>query len=189
MNPPASARVAPAPLKLPRRTVASPETAAPATLDNMAGQLAADLETLRERETNLRDYEVRLRAWQAQLDAAIAQPGANGTVAPFLRASSHAPFAGDATLEAAWAKFHRARSLLEAEQNQMRDDRIALRALETSLKEREADLAQREAQLAAQQQQLAEFVAGAQDKKVLSAVQRFTQAPFLAAKAAFKSGK
>jgi hypothetical protein len=174
---------------LPRRTAASPETPAAVASDNMANQLAADLETLREREANLRDYEVRLRAWQTQLDAAVTPPVASGTIAPFLRPSSHAPFAGDATLEAAWAKFHRARSLLEAEQNQMRDDRIALRALEVSLKEKEADLAQREAQLAAQQQQLAEFVAGAQDKKVLSAVQRFTQAPFLAAKAAFKAGK
>jgi hypothetical protein len=175
---------------LPRRNAAPEEPPTPVR-DNLATQLAADLEALRERESNLRDYEVRLRAWQTQLDAASTQQPAApaGSVAPFLRPSSNTPFAGDATLEAAWAKFHRARSLFEAEQHQMRDDRIALRALETSLKEREADLARREAQLAAQQQQLAEFMAGAQDKKVLSAMQRLTQAPFLAAKAAFKSSK
>lgn len=157
----------------------------------MAGQLAADLEALREREANLRDYEVRLRAWQTQLDAATTHPhpAAGVTATPFARSSSNSPFAGDTSLEAAWAKFHRARSLLEAEQNQMRDDRIALRALEASLKEREADLARREALLAEQQQQLAEIIAGAQDKKLLSTVQRLTQAPFLVAKAAFKSSK
>jgi hypothetical protein len=191
MNPHASPYAAAPALKLPRRNPSAGESTSAFSTD-MGGQLAADLEGLREREANLRDYEVRLRNWQAQLDAAVGQPAAGGATAPFLRASSSAPFASDTGLEAAWAKFHRARALLEAEQNQMRDDRISLRETELTLKRREAELEEREAQIAAREQQFAAQFAGleaADSKKSLSAVQRFTQAPFLVAKAVFKPAK
>lgn len=188
MNPSAPSAGATPALKLSRRVVpaATSSGAASEFSTEMSGQLAADLEALRERETNLRDYEARLRAWQAQLDAATQKAPSGGTNAPFLRPSSAAPFANDATLEAAWEKFYRARGLLEAEQKQMRDERIALRDMELSLKRREAELAQREAALAQREQML---VAAEEARKAPSAVQRLTQAPFLAAKAVFGSGK
>lgn len=166
--------------------------ATPAAAGNeMGGQLAADLEALREREMNLRDYEARLRAWQAQLDEALVKPPAltadmpGGSGAPFARTASGSPFATDPTLQAAWEKFHRARALLEAEQNQMRDDRIVLRETELSLKRREAELAQREAALAERER----LVMAAIERSPASAVQRLTQAPFEAAKAIFSARK
>lgn len=150
---------------------------------DLGGQLAADLEALREREENLRKYEVRLREWQAQLDATVA---AGGSASPFMRSASENPSPGstpaDSALEAAWAKFHRARALLEAEQNQLRDDRLALRDMEQMLKQREADLAEREARVAQREAELA-------TRPAPSAVQRLTQAPFLAAKAVFRTGR
>jgi len=153
----------------------------------MSGQLAADLDALREREMNLRDYESRLRNWQSQLDAALVkQPSATaGSGSPFPRAGSGSPFASDTSLEAAWEKFHRAHALLEAEQHQMRDDRIVLREMELALKRREAELAQREEIVAERERLLAEAL----ERSPASTVQRLTQAPFVAAKAIFSSRK
>lgn len=153
----------------------------------MSGQLAADLEALREREMNLRDYESRLRNWQSQLDAALVKPpvAVGGSGSPFPRAASSSPFGGDVSLEAAWEKFHRAHALLEAEQHQMRDDRIALREMELALKRRETEVAQREEAVAERERLLAEALA----RSPASTVQRLTQAPFVAAKAIFTSRK
>jgi hypothetical protein len=179
MNSPASSQPA---LKVVRNTLVPESSVSGLTevRNDLGGQLAADLEALREQEENLRKYEVRLREWQAQLDATVA---AGGSASPFMRTTSASPFPGgpvDPALEAAWAKFHRARALLEAEQNQLRDDRLALRDLEQRLKEREAELAAREAQLAQREADAATNACAP------SAVQRLTQAPFLAAKAVFR---
>jgi DNA repair exonuclease SbcCD ATPase subunit len=173
-------------LKLPRRSSTTTEAPAPEVHNDLAGQLAADLETLREREENLRKYEVRLRDWQAQLDATVAQTS-RGSGTPFPRPLGSNPFAGQASsadpaLEAAWSKFHRARALLEAEQNQLRDDRLAFRDLQAALEKRSAELAAREAALAEREEALA-----MQNSPAPSAMQRLTQAPFLAAKAVFRS--
>lgn len=178
-------------LKLARRSTAAPMATPAAAGNEMGGQLAADLEALREREMNLRDYEARLRAWQAQLDDAMVKPpavaaqAAGGSGVPFPRTASGSPFVSDPTLQAAWEKFHRARALLEAEQNQMRDDRIVLRETELSLKRREAELAQRETALAERER----LVMAAIERSPASAVQRLTQAPFEAAKAIFSARK
>ena len=172
---------------LPRRAgEAGPSEGTPAR--SMSGQLAADLEALREREMNLRNYESRLRAWQTQLDQAAsrtAPPAAS--VSPFLRPSSATPFASDPALEAAWEKLYRARALLEAEQKQMRDERIALRELELTLKRREEEVTEREGRVRAQEQPRAEPPSPA--RPAGSAVQRLTQAPLLAAKAVFKGNR
>ncbi len=185
MNSPASSQPA---LKLPRRTaLVSGGSAVPLSdlRSDLGGQLAADLEALREREENLRQYEIRLRAWQSQLDATVA---AGGSASPFVRTMSGNPFAGSATtdsaLEAAWSKFHRARALLESEQNQLRDDRLVLRDLEQTLKHREDELAAREMRVAQRESELATASVPAP-----SAVQRLTQAPFLAAKAVFRASR
>lgn len=169
-------------LKLPRRPVADAQAVSDFS-SQMGGQLAADLEGLREREMNLRGYEERLRAWQAQLDAALVKsPVSGGSAAPFPRPASGVPFAVDTGLEAAWQKFHRARALLEAEQNQLRDDRMAVREMEVQLQRREAELAEREAAVALREQQL-------EAEKAQSTMQRLTQAPFVAARAVFKPGR
>ena len=184
MNPSASSEPA---LRLSRRSPLDSGSGTVSPLSDirsdLGGQLAADLEALREREENLRRYEVRLREWQTQLDATVA---AGGSASPFMRSPSTHPFPNsvpaDSALEAAWAKFHRARALLEAEQNQLRDDRLVLRDKEQMLSQREADLAEREARVAQKETEAGTLPAP-------SAVQRLTQAPFLAAKAVFRGGR
>jgi DNA repair exonuclease SbcCD ATPase subunit len=113
-----------------------------------------DQDALREREVNLREYEERLRNWQAQLDA-----GRHGVIpaAQGLRASlpglSYTPGPGtnigdEAALQSGWEKLHRAREILEAEQTHLRDDRITIREMEAAVKRREEAVAAKEAQLA-----------------------------------------
>lgn len=184
-------------LKLPRRAATTTECApTPAELETRR-QLDADLAELRERESNLREYEARLRAWQDQLDADVVIPKAapvrqaSGT--PFSGGSSHG--LGASELQAAWEKFHRAHAILEAEQRQMKIDRIVTQENESTLQRREAELAAREASIAERERVLEEALAAAaaqaqaEEAKPLSAMQRLTQAPFMAAKSVFKSAK
>lgn len=165
-----------------------------ATVAEERRRLQEDQEALREREANLREYEVRLRAWQAELDAGRAAPPkpAAPTTPPFQRPSSRVPFADDAALQAAWEKLHRARELLEAEQNHMRDDRIVLRdQLETikrreeAVAARETALAEREALIVAATQPEKETPAGAER----STMNRITRAPFDMARSVFGGKK
>jgi hypothetical protein len=161
-------------------------------------RIQEDSEALQVREENLREYEARLRALQKELDAirgGTAGGAQNARSTPPFSTRSMAPFShDDAGLEAAWQKLHRARELTEAEQAHLRDDRLAMRALEANLKEREAAVAEREARVAAQEQLIAaalprpkqpraaakkrEPVAGEQ---TISAFTRLTRAPFLIA--------
>ncbi len=180
-------------LKLPPRAEA-PTGAGPS--GDAQWQMRMDLEELRARESNLREYEARLRAWQEQLAGA-------GPVA--VRPRSASPFAGAATpfsppddfeVRSGWEKLHRARALLEAEQHQTRDERLTLRASEAQLAVREAELNRREAELsrretavAPREQGRAESAAGGEDGRTVSAVRRLTQSPFQAARAVFKSAK
>lgn len=150
-------------------------------------QLDADLAELREREANLREYEARLRAWQDQLDADVLLPRASS-----VRTSNHSTPPLDVDLQAAWEKFHRAHALLEAEQRQMRIDRVVTEENAAELQRREAELAAREAKVIEWEQQMAAAAAAAQahseetaDPKKNSAMLRFTHAPFMAAKAVF----
>jgi len=161
---------------------------------DMSWQVKADLEALREREANLREYENWLRTWQAQLDTERARMSGTSSETPSLRVSSGAPVPTDASLDAAWEKFYRARSLMEAEQNQMRDDRMMLRDAETTLKRREAELAEREARLAEaelrmmereQRVSVAEGMGPEKGKAQSSTVQRLAQAPFMVARSVF----
>lgn len=141
---------APSPeLKLPRN--ATDKWAA--TLAEERRRLLEDQEALREREANLREYEERLRTWQAQLDAGrtgviptaqgmrATMPGISYTPTPTMSPQS------DSALQAAWEKLHRAREILEAEQNHVRDDRIVLRDMEAAVRRREEAVALREAQI------------------------------------------
>lgn len=185
---------APAPaLKLPRRSIAPdsvPENEyvpSPAEVEQRR-QLEADIAELREREANLREYEARLRAWQDQLDADVVLPKST----PVRATTTGANFAASGDLQAAWEKFHRAHALLEAEQRQMRIDRIVSQENEAAVQRREAELTAREATIAERERVLEEMLAGAaaaaqaEDAKPRSTMQRLTQAPFMSV---FKGAK
>jgi hypothetical protein len=175
------------PLKIPHRDPL--EVVEVSTLSPAQRELAADMEALRERETNLREYEARLRAWQTQLDSRTAQPG-SATEGPFVHSLSQMPFSSDSLLASSWEKFHRARALLESEQKQMRDERMMMREAEVSMKRREAELAVREELLAKREKLLTDPVSSAvEPKKHQSAVERLTKAPFFGTRSIFKPDK
>lgn len=199
MNPPVTFP-APAPeLKLPR-----PSTDKwAATLAEERRRLQEDQDALRERETNLREYEERLRQWQAQLDAgrigsiAGAQglrsmaPGLSFTPAP----SAPKVVSDDAALQSGWEKLHRAREIMEAEQNHLRDDRIVLREMEAAVKRREEAVTAREAAVAEREKLILAAMPVAAESSTAaitedeSKVVRFTRAPFDLARSVFGAKK
>jgi hypothetical protein len=66
-----------------------------------------------------------------------------GSSSPFGSSDSASPY-GQAALQAAWDKLYRARSILEAEQAHLRDDRIAIQGELEALEMRERAVAARE---------------------------------------------
>lgn len=168
-----------------------------ATLAEERLRLQEDQEALREREDNLREYEARLRTLQAEIEAGRnAGPSAGGYLPPtarstapfFQRPSSRAPFADDPALQSAWEKLHRAREILEAEQRNLRDDRIAMRELERQVKEREQAVGEREARLAEREALLVTATAPTVAEVEVdneSAVSRLTRRPFDMARSVF----
>jgi len=179
-------------LKLARRHAAAtnaPWPMAPAQEDN---SLAAEFDRLRECEANLRAYEERLRAWQERLvdGEAAAKPAPTPAA---LQGMSRGPFARDSALQEAWAKFYRAHELLEAEQNHLRDERMATRGREDEIQRREKAVAERELRLAERERLAAELntalAAAPVPSKQTSRLGQFTQAPFALARAVFSAGK
>jgi hypothetical protein len=89
---------------------------------------------------------------------------------------------GPAALQAAWDKLYRARSILEAEQAHLRDDRIALQGEIDALEAREQALATREMRvrhIEIQALQAALDTEEAQEEKESrSALSKLTRAPF-----------
>ncbi len=159
-------------------------------------RLAEDHDALRVREENLRDYESRLRALQAEIEVGRTTAVASGrSQTPFVRPTSKAPFESEAALQGAWEKFHRARELLEAEQTHLRDERISTQESEKEIKRREKAVTEREARVAAQERLLAEAdeaSAAAQPvaaEHTMSAVTRLTRAPFDMARSMFGGRK
>ncbi|MBI2518679.1 MAG: hypothetical protein HYV95_17530 [Opitutae bacterium] len=113
-------------------------------LETMRQQILADMETLRQQETNLRAFESHLRESMPPMGAVSRAP------------MSAAPFAGDAqTLAGEWEKFQRSRALLEAERRALTDDLIALREDREALRRREDALKQREAWIETREKDLA----------------------------------
>lgn len=164
-----------------------------ATLTEERRRLYEDHEALREREANLRDYEARLRALQAGIEAGRvgveALAPVRGSAPAFQRPSSRTPFTDEAALQAAWDRLHRAREILEAEQDHMRDDRLVQREREAAVKHREetvaareAELAQREALVAAAMPDSSQPVAA---EHTMSAMTRLTRTPFEMARSVF----
>lgn len=170
-----------------------------ATLAEERRRLQEDHDALREREQNLRDYEARLRALQAEIDAvrthAAAAPATTESrpSAPvFMRPSSRAPFHDDAALQGAWEKLHRAREIFEAEQKNMRDDRIALREMESQMKRREEAVTAREQWVEEREARVAEVLPEGEPmagEHTLSAVTKLTRGPFNMARSVFGGKK
>jgi len=120
----------------------SPETVRLETahLERLREQVQADMAALRERETNLRAYEDRLRLGGAELPAPAGAP---------------VPTHKQPEIAAELHRLQTGTQLLEAERAVVRDDRLKLRDLEASLKKREAELKSREERLAARERTLA----------------------------------
>jgi hypothetical protein len=96
----------------------------------------------------------------------------------------------ETALEAAWDKLYRARSLLEAEQIHVRDDRIALQGVLDEIIRREEAVSAREVQI--QQYELRKTLdaeEAADEKEERSAISKLTQAPFDIARSVFGTKK
>jgi hypothetical protein len=186
MNTPDPLNPGGSPLFIPQRE--GKPVAKPAAPSAAQAELAADLEALRERETNLREYEERLRSWQAQLDARVGPGGAApGSGTPFIQGVSQMPFSSDSLLASSWEKFHRARAILESEQKQMRDERMMMREAEVSMKRRELALADREERLAAREKKV--VAPEPKEKKPPTAMERLTKGPFFGTRSGLKPDK
>ena len=166
-----------------------------ATLAEERRRLHEDQEALREREANLREYESRLRALQAEIEAGRAPSSASlpppASIASSSPRNTTIPFQDDPALQAAWEKLHRAREILEAEQNHLRDDRIAMRELQSTLKVREETVAEREARVAEREALITAALPREQAaaEHTMSAVTRLTRVPFDMARNVFGGKK
>jgi hypothetical protein len=117
----------------------------------------------------------------------ISRPMESDNTVPFDNGSA-SPH-GQAGLQAAWDKLYKARSILEAEQVHLRDDRIALQGEIELLEQRVQNVAAREEriqQLELHYQMQAAAVQDAQaEKDSQSALTRLTRAPFDMARSVF----
>ena len=179
-------------LKLPRRA----SEGAPVDIAAESRRLQEEAGAQREREAQVFQNEERLRELEAQLLAAAggAQPrheGVSESAAPFYHrpgCTEHAE--SELVLQTGWEQLKRARALLEAEQRELRDQRLALRELEVQVTRREAaatarehTLAQREARVAAAE--AAQVPEPAESESVMA---RMTRAPFGIARSVFGGG-
>ena len=178
-------------VKTPKRLVRSLLEAGAADNSQLATserlRLAAEWKTLHEREENLRAFELQLRAMQADIDARRT-PEIPTSVSPFP--------AGELSLQSAWDKLIRARELLEAEQTNFREDRMAMRAELADLKRRQANFAVRQAALTAREESLsrAELAADSAAEPIaaqhtMSVMTRLTRSPFHFARSILRGGK
>jgi hypothetical protein len=170
-----------------------------ATLAEERLRFQEDQEALRLREENLREYEARLRLLQAEIEAGRASSNTaapmllppRGTPSLFQRPSSRDPFTDDPALAAAWEKLHRAREILEAEQKNLRDDRISIQELEIMVKQRAEEVAEREARVAEREALVTAALSAqpAREEPAKSTVTRITRAPFEMARSVFGGKK
>lgn len=97
---------------------------------------------------------------------------------------------GHSALQAAWDKLYRARSILEAEQAHLRDDRIAIQGELDALDAREQTVAAHEARIRQIELKAALDREEAEDaKESESTIARLTRAPFDIAKSVFGQKK
>ncbi len=108
---------------------------------------------------------------------------------PFER-EIHADPHGPSALQAAWDKLYRARSILEAEQTHLRDDRIAIQGAIEELERREVAVRAREERIRVAELQAELSRQEAEDARAEeSAISRITRAPFAMAKSVFTPRK
>jgi len=100
---------------------------------------------------------------------------------------------GQTALEAAWDKLYRARTLLEAEQVHLRDDRIALQGVLDDIVRREEAVSAREQRIErielAQALDREEAAEAAEEREGRSTIAKLTQAPFDIARSVFGAKK
>lgn len=150
-----------------------------AHLEKLRLQISTDIESMHQKEANLREYEQRLRLLvdHAHNNPPVCQPTAQYIV-------TSAPGQNSAELDAAWEKYERAHALLEAARRGLTDDRLALRDREEKLAQRETEVARREAWVKVREQEL-EAQAAARATVLPPPRATFTTAPFLAARNLF----
>ena len=96
---------------------------------------------------------------------------------------------GTASLQEAWDKLYKARSILEAEQTHLRDDRIALQGESEALAAREQAVALREQRIQQLELRAALDLADADALESESTLAKLTRAPFDIARSVFGSKK
>lgn len=96
---------------------------------------------------------------------------------------------GTASLQEAWDKLYKARSILEAEQTHLRDDRIALQGEAEALAAREQSVALREQRIQQLELRAALDRADAEALESESTIAKLTRAPFHIARSVFGSKK
>jgi hypothetical protein len=97
---------------------------------------------------------------------------------------------GMASLQEAWDKLYRARAILEAEMNHLRDDRIALQGEMDQLVAREQQIAAREVRIQQLELSAALEIADAEDARAeQSTIAKISRAPFDMARSVFGKKK
>jgi len=109
---------------------------------------------------------------------------------PMQRDEDPAASYGQAALQSAWDKLYRARSILEAEQAHIRDDRIVFQGEIDSLEAREQAVAGRELRIRQIELQMALDIEDERDaKESASTISKLTRAPFDLARSVFGAKK
>ena len=144
-----------------------------------------DLDLLREQETNLKEYEARLRKVQSQLEADRVL-----WFSTTARPETKSPF-DDGALREAWQKLQRASELLESERAHVRNDRLYTQEKDAALKAREEQLAARELKVAEAEARLATRLATAPTAAPASSgpMRTLARAPLEMAKSVFGGNK
>ena len=129
-----------------------------------------------------------------QADLTLKRRDPSATRAPMETAGSDSaiPFdhPGRASLQAAWDKLYRARSMLEAEQAHLRDERIAFQGDLDGLEARERMVVAREERIRQIELQAAKEKEEELEKKESgSALSKITRAPFEIARSVFQPKK
>jgi len=114
-----------------------------------------------------------------------------------MESDSTAPFEDEgggrhshSALQAGWDKLYKARSILEAEQAHLRDDRIALQGEVDVLLQREQNVTAREQRIQQMEYQAQLAIADAQaEKESESSFSKLTRAPFDMARSVFGQKK
>jgi hypothetical protein len=136
---------------------------------------------------------------QMNPDLSLKRRGLSATRPPMesIESESAHPFEGapagpygQPSLQSAWDKLYRARSILEAEQVHIRDDRIALQGEIDALEAREHAVAARELRIRQIELQSALLREEEQDEKdSQSTITKITRAPFEIARSVFGAKK